>query len=176
VYETNRSTSIPRRGKMKGMFRNKKSLMISSIFVVMVISVVSFWQYRSAEAIKVESSGDYLSIGMSLAPPQVGHSEGYSAGAYSGSVVAEKSSSYYEIDYPGSGSKIGIGDVSKASNFKPDLTISTWNGEADFKLIAPATMEEKSQLATSLAGDTVSASNGEWTFQYEPTEPHHHEG
>jgi hypothetical protein len=32
-------------------------------------------------------------------------------------------------------------------------------------------MEEKSQLATSLAGDTVSASNGEWTFSYEPTEP-----
>ena len=39
------------------------------------------------------------------------------------SAVTEKSPNYFEIDYPGSGSKIEIGDVSKAENFKPDLTI-----------------------------------------------------
>jgi MFS-type transporter involved in bile tolerance (Atg22 family) len=94
---------------MKGMLRNKKSLMISSILVVMAIAVVSVWQYRNAQAIRIESTGDYFSIGMSLAPPQVGQSEG-PMGAYSGSVVAEKSPNYYEIDYPGSSGNLNVGD------------------------------------------------------------------
>jgi hypothetical protein len=155
---------------MKGMLGNKKRFLITSVaMVVMVAAAAGLWNYRSAEAIRIETSGDYLSIDMSLAPqspnPQT------PSGAYSDTVVAEKSANYYELDYPGSGGKIEIGDAAKTSNFKPDLTISTWDKEAEFKLIAPASVEEKSQLTTSLAGDTVSASNGEWAFQYKPVEP-----
>jgi hypothetical protein len=147
---------------MKTILRHKKYL--GSVSVVLVIAAVAgLWLFRPD--LSVEASGV---VSIDIGP---GSGMASALDTYSNSTVSEKSPNYYEIDYPGSGSKIEIGDVSKTDDFKPDLTISTWNREAEFKLIALADIEEKSQLTTSLDGDTISASNGEWTFEYQPTAP-----
>jgi hypothetical protein len=87
--------------------------------------------------------------------------------------ISEKSTNQYEIAYDGTKSKIEIGDSAKSANFKPDLTISHWNGEVSFKLIAPVGVEAKEQLSTSfdLAKSSVTASSRQWSFEYKVTEP-----
>jgi hypothetical protein len=154
---------------MKSIFGKKKSLLVTAVTLVLVVSTIGFWQYQNAEAVSVKSSGDYLSIDTSLTP--VSSQVVNSLNSYTTSGISEKSTNYYEIDYPGSGSKIGIGQDSKTDAFKPDLNISTWNGEADFKLIAPTSIGEKSQLTSNLKDNDITASNGEWSFEYKPTEP-----
>jgi hypothetical protein len=151
-----------RRKVMRVIIRHKKSYYFAAVLLI-TVAVVSFWQYSGNMSVK--ASG-VVSIDISGDPVNNSALDTYTTRA-----VSEKSPNYYEIDYPGSGSKIEIGDVSKADDFKPDLTISTWNKEAEFKLIAPSDIEEVSQLTTSLVNDTVSASNGEWTFEYKPVEP-----
>jgi hypothetical protein len=93
---------------------------------------------------------------------------------YTNSTVSEKSTNYYEISYPGSGSKISIGDKDKTADFKTDLTISTWNGEAEFKLISPVDIQgdkKNMEPVTTLLSDRIVSANSEWIFTYKPTEP-----
>jgi hypothetical protein len=146
---------------MRVIFRYRKSFYVAAVLLI-IVAVVSFWQYSGNMSVK--ASG-VVSIDIGGAP--VGN---VALDAYTTHAVREKSANYYEIDYPGSGSKIEIGDVSKAGDFKPDLTISTWNKEVEFKLIASSDIEKTSQLTATTANDTVSASNGEWTFEYKPVE------
>jgi hypothetical protein len=154
---------------MKAIIKNKKSLAITAILLFTVIASASAWQYGSAKAVRIESSNDYVSIETALSP--VSSQTDNSLSSYTMSGISEKSTNYYEIDYPGSGSKIGIGNDSKTDVFKPDLNIDTWNGEANFKLIAPASINEKSQFTASLKDNNISVSNGEWSFEYKPTDP-----
>jgi hypothetical protein len=147
---------------MKEIFRHKKLLRLTAVILV-IVAAAGFWQYHTNPS--VEASGVVsidIGSGLSVSP---------GLDAYTTRAVTEKSTNFYEIDYPGSGSKIEIGDVSKTGKFKPDLTISTWNREAEFKLIAASNAQEKAQLASSLVSDAISASNGEWTFKYSPVAP-----
>jgi hypothetical protein len=151
---------------MRTTLRDGKMLRLSSVLLALAIGAVGFWQYSNAEAVRIDSRGGYISLDAAVASVRPSSP----LDAYTGSEVTEKSSHHYEIDYPGSGGKIGIGD-SASNSFKPDLSITTWNGEAGFKLVAPPSITTQSPLSASLAGDTVSASNGEWAFQYKPVEP-----
>jgi hypothetical protein len=155
---------------MKAKLKDRYSLIITSAFLILILVAGILWQYNSAEAVKIECSDDYLSIGTSLS---MGSSDNIDSpqSEYSSSVISEKSLNQYEIEYPGSGGKIEIGDVSKTGDFKPDLVISTWDKQAEFKLIASNTTVEKSQFDTSLSDGAIAASSGEWKFEYKPTEP-----
>ncbi len=153
---------------MKAVVRHRMPFVFTVISLIVVITTISFWQYRSAAAIKITTSDDYLSINAALTT-EPGSGEKFSS-IYTSSNVTEKTPGNYEIDYPGSGGKIAIGDISKSNNFRPDLTISTWNNEAEFKLVASNVTQEKSQFSTSLKDGIISASNGEWTFEYKTTE------
>ncbi len=154
---------------MKAIVRHRLPFIFTVISLIVVITTISFWQYRSAAAVKITASNDYLSIDTALTPEP--SSGGESSGTYTTSNITEKTSSNYEIDYPGSGSKIEIGDIEKTNTFKPDMIISTWDKEAEFKLISSNITGEKSQFTTSLTDGIVTASDGEWTFEYKPTEP-----
>ena len=147
---------------MRQVFRHKRFLGLIAVLLVLV-AIGGIWQYHSASS--VEASG-VVSI-------DIGQGSHSAPGldAYTTCNVTNKSTNQYELDYPGAGSKIEIGDVAKGSSFKPDLTFSTWNREAEFKLISTADTVQKSQLSASFAGDTISAANGEWKFDYTPTKP-----
>jgi hypothetical protein len=147
---------------MKAILRHKKVLGLISIFLV-IIAASSLWQLNTSAS--VEASGVVsIDIGSgSGSPPALD--------IYTTYAVSEKSPDHYEISYPGSGSKIEIGDASYSTAFKADLTISTWDKKAEFKLTTLTNIEEKSRLRTFLDSDTLSASNEEWTFQYKPIAP-----
>ncbi|MDD5700868.1 MAG: hypothetical protein PHU23_02355, partial [Dehalococcoidales bacterium] len=121
---------------MKEMFRTRKLLKIMSVLLVVAIVAGSIWQSR--DGVSVEASG---MVSVDLSPGSSDNPEDANAP----SLITEKGSNYYEIAYPVSGSKIEIGDVSGTGAFKPDLTVSAWDGESEFRLIALSSLEGKSQ-------------------------------
>jgi hypothetical protein len=152
--------------KMKSSVGNKKVLLVSTILLVMLVSAFSFWQFQNAGAASVKPSKDYVSIQASLSPA----SDSTNSNAVVKADVKETSAGHYEIAYPGSGSKIEVGDVSKSNMFKPDLTVSTWDNEAGFQLVASGFRQEESHFLTSMNDGKISASNNGWIFEYKPTE------
>jgi len=163
-------------------FKNNKKIVCSGL-VALLIAVTVFVSSASV-GVSITSKGEYISFSVSQlavqaeiknelpakTPEQI---KAAALDEYKGSTLTTKSTNQYEISYSGTGSKIEIGDSAKSADFRPDLTISQWNGEASFKLIAPIDIEGKSQLSASFnsINKSISASNGEWIFEYKATEP-----
>lgn len=96
---------------------------------------------------------------------------------YTTSELVKVSDTQYVIDYPGTKSRIEIGSVDKETvEFKPDLTVKHWDNEVSFSLIAPVSIDSKSELTADMYSDFVTdkvvASNGEWSFEYYAVEPY----